>query len=175
MQGLDSWSESPHLARHGQVQSQLLLTVFACIPFTYLLLHESIIIIFGSELRKSTQCKLFANRNYEEVVSPDQVFNMAEEKKEDLGDSLPDQKVLLAFDNVYKFKKKPDRLGSNKNRDDLIKIFQDNFDCSIMPGKDPHEGEVKHLFNPLKSFISLHDPYRLYIMYNSLRKPLQTR
>ena len=60
--------------------------------------------------------------------------------EEEQGEALPDQKVLLVLDVVYK-----DRLGADKNYTDLIQTFQDNFDCEILPGKKPGEGGNKHL------------------------------
>ena len=82
---------------------------------------------------------------------------MTEKKKENLGDSLPDQKVLLVFDNVYKFNDREDRYGSDRNCDEIINIFMDNFDCLILPGKSSNEGNfVLHniyLFNIKKNYL----------------------
>ena len=71
------------------------------------------------------------------------IFNMTPKTVEEMKEGLGDQKVLLVLDVVVKFSRESGhshRDGAEKDYYEIKKIFEDHFDCEIMPGKTPEEG-----------------------------------
>ena len=80
------------------------------------------------------------SRDFDEGTSrPDEIFRLTHREPQEtkFNEYIPDQKVLLVFDQITTFKTLAERDGAEKHYEELLTFFDEHYDCEILPGTKP--------------------------------------
>ena len=88
---------------------------------------------------------------------PDEIFQSTQREAAGTkqNEHIPDQKVLLIYDQVTTFKYSEERVGANKNYEELLTTFRQHFDCEIMSSAKPSQSEWVFFYYEMRQYFGI--------------------